>query len=432
MKKTLALAGPLLLSACGGSISEEPTPTPPISYQFKVATQSMNLCGETSALSNYEVIAYADDGSIVSRHVADSTGQVEADFTQSHLNFAIVRDAGDNKSDKQDLDITVLAQYPVGDLGTLTVRSNDTEGCECQTTTVAIQPGNLTTQKLNLPYSGFSGSTYNSQFKNTQLCEIDKSKEALLVANHLESDEIYYQTMPNPSLQIVDDKISIDMMVTAQLGREITINTSVNASHYLKYVTDNLYDYSVPGAINANMHILDNERVDKIEFHTEMQQDKIGLSTPVRLWGVHIPLTDETVELTYTQPEFEAELLTGLLETPTAPYDLSGDKQRVITGFMSFSRTDGSRDEWLYILPSQSEEGVNFELPSDYLEGLAGGIQYQDLSTHIAWELTEIAEVNSLDQFYQSDWLKVLLPVASHVKVRPPATYSYVALESGD
>ena len=343
-----------------------------------------------------------------------------------------MRDGGDNKSDKQDLDITVLAQYPVGDLGTLTVRSDDTEGCECQTTTVAIQPGNLTTQKLNLPYSGSTGSTYSTRFNNTQLCEIDESKEALLVANHLESGDIYYQTMVNPSQQIVDDSISIDLMTTGQLGREITINTSVNASHYLKYVTDKLYDYSVPGSINANMHILDNDRVEKIEFHAMMQQDKVGFSTPVRFWGVHIPLTDETVELTYTQPAFEAELLTDLLQDPTIAYDLTGEKQRVLTGFMTVSRTDGSRDEWLYILPSQSEAGVNFELPADYLEELAEGIQYQDLSIYTAWELTEIAEINSLDQFYQSDWLKVLLPEASHVKVRPPATYSYVALESGD
>ena len=67
MKKTLILVAPILLSACGGSTNEAP-PETPVSYQFKVVTQSMNLCGETSPLSNYEVIAYANNGDIVSRH----------------------------------------------------------------------------------------------------------------------------------------------------------------------------------------------------------------------------------------------------------------------------------------------------------------------------------------------------------------------------
>jgi hypothetical protein len=152
---------------------------------------------------------------------------------------------------------------------------------------------------------------------------------------------------------------------------------------------------------------------------------------PVRFWGVHVPLTDDTADIFFDKPVFEPELLSTLLSNPTLAYNLNGANQRVITGYMEVSRPDNTIDEWHYILPSQSDNGFNFELPADYLVSLDEGSQYQDLITYRVWDLNEILVLNSLDELYQSDWLKIFLPTSSPVIIRPPAVYSYVSIEIG-
>jgi len=427
MKKTLVLSTSLLLSACGGSGNTG-------DHQLSMEMQSMNLCGQTSPSNNYEVVAYGDDGSIISRHQPNTSGQVQATFEESHVNLVIVRDTGAHTSDKKNLDVTVLAQYPVGDLGTLTVRAGDKEGCQCQTTTVYVIPGGLTSEKLNLPSSGFTVSTDESRFDNTQLCEIEEGVEALLVANHLDSDSgfIYYQTIANPSQYIIEPMEAVPVFPkdVGQVGRAITISTTDRATHQITYVTDQTYDYSVPDKFDGSINVLDHDRVEKIEFEAYSVLDLVTPSRPVRVWGVHVPVTDDTTDISYSKPKFEPEMLSALLDDPTSAYNLDGDAHRVLTGYIELLRPDHTIDEWHYILPSKNSDGFKFELPADYLEELAEGSQYQDLTTitHF-WDLNEIQAVNSLDEFYQSDWLKVLLPIKSPVRIRPPAAYSYVSLE---
>jgi len=447
MKKILVLATSLLLNACGNSgsggsdgggsssgDSDSGGSGNTDGQHFSMEMQSMNLCGQTSPTSNYEVIAYTDDGGIISRHQANNSGQVQATFDQSHVNLAIVRDKGADTSDKKNLDITVLAKYPVGDLGTLTLRTGDTDGCQCQTTTVYVIPGGLSSEKLNLPYSGFTVSTDESRFDNTQLCKVEEGVEALLVANHLDNDSgfIYYSTIADPSQYIIEPMEAIPVFPrdVGQVGRAITVNTTDQASHQINYVTDQIYDYSVPDKSDGSINVLDHQRVEKIEFHAYSVLDLVTPSRPVRVWGGHVPLTDDTTDISYSKPEFEPELLSALLDDPTSAYNLDGDAHRVLTGYIELLRPDHTIDEWHYILPSRSNDGLYFELPADYLEALPEGSQYQDLATitHF-WDLNEIPVLNSLDEFYQSDWLKVLLPIKSPVRIRPPAAYSYVSLE---
>ena len=73
--------------------------------------------------------------------------------------------------------------------------------------------------------------------------------------------------------------------------------------------------------------------------------------------------------------------------------------------------------------------GFIYELPSDYLAGVTEGSVYQDLATYSTWQLTEIPNLNSFDELYQSEWLKVMLPTLSPVMIKPPTTYSYVAID---
>ena len=316
------------------------------------------------------------------------------------------------------------------------------DGCQCQTATIYVLPGGLTTEKLNLPYSGFSGSTADSRFDNTQLCEVGEGVEALLVASHLENDSgfIYYQTIENPS-QVINGYgvLPIPVTTSGQVGRAITINTTDPANHLITYVTDQTYDYYVPDKFDGSINVLDHERVEKIEFHASrwMNMEIQGISEPLRLWGVHVPVTNDTTDITYSKPEFEPEILSALLDNPTSAYNLDGAQQRVLTGYIELFRpnntTDGpdnTIDKWHFIFPSQSDDGFNFELPADYLEALPEGSQYKDLEKIVHfWDLNEIPAVNSLDEFYQSDWLKVLLPTKSPIRIRPPAAYSYVSLE---
>jgi len=440
MKQVLPVVISLFIGACGSSDGNDEPDKGNSSggggtYQFSMSTQNMNLCGQTSEYTNYEVIAYSDDGGIISRHQPNISGQVQATFELSHVNLAIVRDTGTDTSDKKDLNVTVLAHYPIGDLGTLTLRTDDTEGCRCQTATISILSGDLTTQKLNLPYSGFLATpepNRRSQFSNTRLCEVEEGVEALLVANHLDTDsgDIYYRAIADTSQLLTDGALSIDMLNTGQIGRSITINTEDHGSrtHWINYVTDQVYDYSVPDNFDENIHVLDHERIEKIAFHASEQLDVLGHSTPVRSWDVHVPVTDDTTDITYSKPEFEADLLSNLLDDPTSAYNLDGTLQRVVTGYVEFSRPDNTTDEWFYILPSQSDSGFNFELPPEYLEGLAEDSLYQDLTSYSYWRLNQIPAIGSLDEFYQFDWLKVLLPTKSPVRIRPPAAYSYVSL----
>jgi hypothetical protein len=427
----------LCLTACGNdssspSVGNEPTPT---TYQFSMSMDSMNLCGQRSEYSFYEAIVYSDDGDISSRHLPNAEGKIEATFEQAHINLMIVRDTGTDTSDKKDLNITVLAHYPVGDLGTLTTKLDDTTGCICQTASISVIPGRLTTEKMNLPCSGISqviDSDY-SQFDNTQLCEIDGETEALLVANDLDgsSGEIFYRTIAEPSQVLLDSTLVIDMDVEGELGREITINTSENTEHLITYVTDQIYNYSVPANQgSSSINVLDHDRVKKIDFHAYIQMDIIiGTSQPLRFWGVHVPLNNETTDIFFDKPIFAPKLLNPLISNPTLAYDLNGVNERIITKFKEFTRVDNTTDEWDYLLPSQSDNGFIYELPADYLVGVAEGSMYQDLATYSTWQLTEIPVLNSLDELYQSEWLKVILPTLSPVMIKPPATYSYVAID---
>ncbi len=429
MKKTMTVVSTLLLAACGSSGSDSGGEKD--SYQLSMGMQAINLCGQVSQYSNYEVIAYGDDGEIISRTLPNNSGQVEAAFEQSHVNLLIVRDGGADIADKKDLDITVLAQYPVGNLGTLSVKSESTTGCQCQTATIGVSPGDLTSYKLNLPYSGFSISSATSLFNNTQICKVAEEGDALLVANHLDDDSgfIYYRTIENASDFIVDGQIPVPVTLVGHVGRGVTVNTSDDASHWIKYVTDETYNYSVPDKNDDSINVLDHDRVEKIEFKAEKQLNLGGTSEPIQLWGVNIPMLDNTTDITYSQPDFEPELLSPLLNNPSVAYNVQGDNPRVIGSLLIFSRPDGTSDIWNYILPSKSDIGFSFELPTDYLDGLPEGTSYNELKSYSDWELYEIPSISSLDELYQSDWLKVLKPSLSKTWIRPPATYSYVSLE---
>lgn len=434
MKKTITVISTLLLAACGSSGSDSGGEKD--SHQLSMGMQTSNLCGQISPDSRYEVIAYGDDGEIISRSVPNGDGQIEATFEQSHVNLMIIRDSGVDTADKKDLDVTYLAQYPVGDLGTLTVKTDDTTACQCETTTVYVIPGNLTSEKLNLPYSGAAFSSVEAKFNNVQLCEVEENVEALMVANHLDSDSgfIYYQALETPSQYINHpiDAIAIPILESGQIGRGVTVNTIDNAVHRISYVTDQKHNYSVRAQINGSLYVLDHERVDKVELHAVNQLDSLGLPDPARIWGVRIPMTDDTTDILYSKPEFEPELLTSFFNNPKSAYNLEGEQYRVITGAFSFNRPDGSIDDWHYILPSQSSIGADIELPADYLVDLPEGTDYRSLASHQLWDLNEISAIGSLDELYQSDWLKIFLPTASEISVRPPAAFSYVSLQLDD
>lgn len=432
MKKTLTVVSTLLLAACGSSGSDS-NGNEKDSHQLSMAMETSNLCGQTSQYNHYEVVAYDDNGDVISRSLPDANGHLSASFEQSHVNLAIIRDAGENHSDKKDLDVTYLAQYPVGDLGTLTVKTDDTDACHCQTATVVVTPGNLTSRKLNLPSSNYSFSNEEARFKDVKLCDVGEGQEVLLVANHLDPDSgfIYYRAIENASQYLASptDEIQISMLDTGQVGRGVTVNTVENSEHYISYVTDQLYNYSVPAKMNDSLYMLDHDRVEKVEFHAFNQLDALGLPVPSRIWGVRMPITDETTDISYNKPEFEPELLNSFFSDPTTAYNLDGDQYRVIMGRQDFERPDGTTDGWHYILPSQSSVGVNIELPADYLEGLPAETEYQSLASYRFWDLNEISTLSSLDEVYQSDWLKIFLPVASIINVSPPAEFSYVSLQ---
>lgn len=438
MKILNILLVPFLITACGGS-----EVTPQVNhktYQFSMQLEKMNLCGQLSVYNNYEIIAYDNDTSIISRHKANDNGEIEASFDQSHINLMIVRDTGNNLTDKKNLLVTVLAKYPVGNIGSFTVRTDDTLGCECETATIEVQPGNLTTEKINLPYGATSSNSADIQFSQTKLCEIENVGEALLVLNHLDNDngDIYYQAIPETSQLTNNGELIVDIMLTGQVGRNIAVVTDEYVYQEIHYVTDTIYNYAVPGKSMDSIYVLDHERVKKTEFHASKQLGVIGTNEPVGFWGVHVPVTDDTTVITYNKPDFEPEELNTLLENPTATYDLDGSHYRVISGYKEFLRPDGTIDKWQYILPSSNTEGHAFVLPTDYLAELEDGIQYQDLVRYLFWDLNEIPALNSLDELYNSKWLNVFFQPMNEAQVRletpairPPNTYSYVSLVSG-
>jgi len=437
MKALVVLTVSFLLSACGGSEGTPPVEVDPENYRFSISMQEMNLCGQTYQYSNYEVIAYNNDGGIISRHIPDNSGQVEASFLQSHVNLAIVRDSGTDRTDKKELVVSLFADFPVSDLGLFTVRNDDTAGCYCETATIEVKPGNLTTEKINLPHGISTGNTKAAQFTQTQLCEVEDVGEALLVVNHLDNDsgEIYYQAIAETS-QITDNgALSVDIMLTGQVGRNIAIDAAEYAWQEIQYVTDKVYNYSVPGQQTDSIYVIDHERVEKIEFHASMQLGVMGTNEPVGFWGVHVPITDDTTVISYSKPDFEPEVLIPLLNNPTSAYNLDGSNYRVITGYKTFLRPDGTTDMWQYVLPSKRDDSLHIELPTDYLVGISEDIQYQELVSYLFWDLNEIPAFSTSEELYQSEWLDVFFQPIREDQVRletpitrPPSTYSYVSL----
>lgn len=417
-----------LLSACGNNDSESSVPA--VSKQLSMTMQEVNFCGQATPFNQYEVITYTDNGRILSRHQPDSDGQLQASFKESHINMAIVSDLG--VVDKKDLEVIVLAQYPVGDLGTLTRRrERDATGCQCQSANIDVHPGVYRDTRLNIPNRVIMSSQPIVNFKSVQLCAIGTGEEALVVVNHLDNDTgfIYYQAIENTSQAVVDGAIFIDLNIVGQVGRGVTVNTTDPASHWLTYVTDQRYNYMVSDKTDETTNVLDHPRVDKVAFHAQKLLDKTSPDKQLRLWGVQVPLTDSTTEVFYSKPAFKPEILSPFVSNPTMPYNFSDNNSRVIKGKVAYKREGFFVDWWYYILPDKSEKGVNFKLPPDYFQTLAEDTQYQDLIVFRAWELNEISAANSLDEIYQSDWLKVLMPEISRTDVRPPATFSYVALE---
>ena len=133
---------------------------------------------------------YDNSWAIKSRHKADVHGNINAKIPRTEfVNISFIGTDGVGASRRISVD--TFTQHPVGDLGVFTIPGVSSEGCECQTTTVAI------TSEVNTLYNGaqlsghnvytaayYSGVNSNVvQYNNVEICRSVGGQWPILYAN---------------------------------------------------------------------------------------------------------------------------------------------------------------------------------------------------------------------------------------------------------
>tara|TARA_R100000687_G_scaffold41514_1_gene33983 strand:- start:460202 stop:461497 length:1296 start_codon:yes stop_codon:yes gene_type:complete len=183
-----------MLTACGGSDSDTADNTGGTgngdTVTLSASVVQPTVCNTTVAASTAELVVYDNNWAIKSRHKADSNGNISARIPKTELvNLSFIGTSGSGASRRISID--TFTQHPVGDIGVYTIPGVSNQGCECQTTTVAIiSDVNTLTYGAQLSghnvytaayYSGVSSNVV--LFNNVEICRSTGGQWPVLYAN---------------------------------------------------------------------------------------------------------------------------------------------------------------------------------------------------------------------------------------------------------
>lgn len=180
----LIFASNVVLTACGGGSDSSTNNNIGGTEGSNTVTLSASVvqqtvCNTTIPASTAELIVYDDNWAIKSRHKADASGKINASIPKSdYANISLIGTNGVGASRRVNID--TFTQHPVGDFGIYTIPGVSEQGCECQTTTVAVTSAlgtiffgaQLSGNNMNTPayYNGVNSNVV--QYENVEVCRI--------------------------------------------------------------------------------------------------------------------------------------------------------------------------------------------------------------------------------------------------------------------
>ncbi len=392
-------------------------------YQFSFAMEEKNLCGQVSAYKDFEIVAYSDDGDIISRHQADEQGSVRATFNQDVISLMIIKDDG---LDKQNLDITLLSHYPVSDLGTFTVASLNTHGCDCQIVDVETDIFNSfpsLDRYLNLPYEDVS----LTEFTDTQLCNLSSGLDPLMVVSTedsiMDASSYNHTLIESPTDYIIDDAIVTYFEPVSRFDHEILIQEGEGSAYSVRYISDDVYKIVLPILNKKTFNLIEHPRVS-VNGVVVSDVNRLNLDGGVEVetgWSVFKPIDESTQTIDYVVPSLDQNILADILNGSETSYDFFSEGFQVIEKRFFIKRQEGMSDKWSIVHYGEEINIPFFDLPEDYLEGLATNFDYFGAMTYQTVKLTKMSDSMTISQFFKSGWLSVL----THEFSAPFDAYDY-------
>ncbi|WP_445425028.1 hypothetical protein [Alishewanella sp. HL-SH06] len=187
----------LLLTGCGGGSGNDAPPGNGSGNNNTTLTLQANViqetqCGTTTSSPNAEILVHDQNWRIVSRHKANSTGQISAAITGANtVNLSVITFSTGAGA---EFVVNSYAQHPVVDMGTIVVPGKTQQGCECRNTNVRVNSPNGALSASDVQLTGFSSPELRKSspafnevlFEQVGLCRVANGSWPLLTAfaNH--------------------------------------------------------------------------------------------------------------------------------------------------------------------------------------------------------------------------------------------------------
>ncbi|GAA3927929.1 hypothetical protein [Litoribacillus peritrichatus] len=435
--KQLVMLGLLVFlvgcSSSGGESGSEPESAGE-TYPFRLAMETVNICDQRTAFSEYEVLVYNSLGELISRHKPNEEGILDTSLKESRANLMIVK----KNSDNSNLNITVLADYPIGNLGTFLFYDFDKTGCNCDRYNAVVSVSETTDFRANRPYS-FKGSDIDQvTYTDLEICDLPDGKEQTLLFSQLNefTGGVQYLDIPETSLEAQGNDLSIDFQNFSKLGRPITFNNPYQTGNSISYQLDQKYISYFSFfelAINNQISLIEEPSITPVLFEA-VNYESIpgGGQNDYSFWGVTHPLSVGITEIEVVKPIEDPFILEGLITDYSEPYDVSGQEFRFVAGRDTYKLPNNRYDAWDFIMPDKRDYRLSLELPSDYQPEGLGNLHYSDFKYHGSWAIKIVDSEGTYDDVYTSGWLRVSLPIVpTHHSVIPPSSFSRIALLKG-
>lgn len=425
MEKIIILGTLLALVGCSSSNNEVNTDQG--TYPFRLAMETVNYCDQVEAFNEYEVLLYNNHGELTSRHQPNDNGVLEAELSDARSNLMIVK----KENDSSNLEITVLENYLIGDLGTFQFFNDDRSGCTCDNYDVVISAAQTSKLEVNRSYGSKNIDIGSVAYTDLELCELPNGiKQTLIISQlHEMTNELNYLVLSDADIAGAGDELLIDFDTSSKVGRQVPYNSPYQVSNHITYQIDEKFSfYGFFRDVDAENYLsfIEEPNIEAVKFEVSAYE---GENDNYTFWSVTHPLSSDVSEIEVNRPTVDPLQLEGLLTEHQEAYDVSGQEFRFVVGRNGYKLPNNRFDTWHFLMPDKRDYRLNLELPDDYLPPDLGSSNYFDFQYSGSWALKISDSIESFDDIHTSDWLKVSLPIVpSTYSVKPPASFSRVAL----
>lgn len=355
MRKNLAalMIGASFVGCLDDNVDDNEAPVDPSLYEFSIGIVETNACGLDTPITDFEVIEFDETGEAVNRYSPGLSGSVNFITEDATQDLAVVETVDENYR------ITLLVDAAVQDYGNWYRRASTVEGCQCDSYDVTVQPGNSTTEHLNLDYGIVSSSVDAANYQGVTACYPEGGVEPVFVA-FAEDDEAGINYFVSEAMsELADDDGHIDV-TPSEPGRFITIENDEQLSHRFDYLSDAYNEFSLGFHGLNDAELLDHSRVQAKRYSATNQFTSYGI---YKLWTVDVPLDQSTETISYDEPFSDFEQLETLLEGTRQTYDFaSEDNQDMLMYYKGYVDSDS----WTIVMPPSGLFRFIYKLPDDY------------------------------------------------------------------